>query len=101
MKKLTVTIGIPAFNEEKNIVNLLKSIAKQKGNLFIIKKIIILCDNCTDKTADKAFEFAKNYKNIHIILDNERKGKVARLNQLYTLNKSDVLITFDADIVLS
>lgn len=99
-KPLTVTIGIPAHNEEANILHVLRSILMQKGESFIIEKIIVLCDSCTDKTAEIASTFAKKYTHITVISETERKGKVARLNQLYALNISDVFINFDADIIL-
>ena len=50
-KKLTVTIGIPAYNEEKNIGRLLRALLRQKTNGLSIKKIIVISDASTDKTS--------------------------------------------------
>lgn len=99
--KLTVTVGIPAYNEELNIVNLLSSILFQKGGSFFLEKIIVVLDSCTDDTEKKAKAFAEKHTKIQIISNNQRKGKVKRLNQLYKLNKSDIFIQFDADIILA
>ena len=96
----TVTIGIPAHNEKRNIAKLLESILKQKGNNFTIDKIIVVCDGCTDNTARIAGECSGKYKNIQVIDDHQRLGQAKRLNQLYKLNKSDIFITFDADVTL-
>ena len=99
-KQATVTIGIPAHNEEANIVYLLKSILKQKGDNFVIEKIYVFCDGCTDKTAEKASMLAKKYEKVDVKDDGEQEGKRARLNQLYTKNNSDFVFNIDADVVL-
>lgn len=100
-KKFTVTIGIPAHNEESNIQYLLRSILKQKGDNFILSKIIIICDGCTDNTEKIVEKLVLNYPMIKLISDGARRGKVGCLNDLYKLNRSDILITFDADIILA
>lgn len=96
----SVTVGIPAYNEEANILHLLDSIMRQKGENFVIEKIIVLADNCTDKTEEKVLSFSEKFPQVALIQGRERKGKAYRLNELYRLNFSDILITFDADILL-
>src|SRR3990170_5283265 len=44
-EKFTVTVGIPAHNEEQNIKQLLTSIVSQKGN-FVLEKILVTTDGC-------------------------------------------------------
>lgn len=100
MKKVTVTIGIPAHNEEANIGNLLTSILKQKQKSFVIKKIYIVCDGCTDFTEFEAKKIALRNHNIEILNDGKRKGKAARLNTIYELAKTDYILTLDADTML-
>lgn len=99
-KKITVTIGIPAYNEEKNIINMLKSVIKQRQNGFALEKILVISDGSNDKTEEYVKKISKKYPVIKLVADRKRLGKVQRLNQLYKLNKSDFLGTFDADIVL-
>ena len=53
-----ITIGIPSYNEEKNIKNLLQSIIDQYNKFYILKEIII-SDDSNDKTPDIIREFAK------------------------------------------
>lgn len=100
-KKQTVTIGIPAHNEAKNIKNVLNSILKQEKGSFIIKEVIVVCDGCTDKTASivKAFNVKNNF--IKVIDDKKRKGKSARVNEILQLNNSDILVCLDADVTLA
>ncbi len=99
-KKISVTIGIPAFNEEKNIVNLLNSVITQSRKNFTLEKVFVNCDGSTDTTILQVKEFSKKHPEIQLIEGKKRLGKAYRLNQLYKLNKSDIYITFDADVVL-
>ncbi|MBW7955337.1 glycosyltransferase family 2 protein [Patescibacteria group bacterium] len=99
-RKPTLTIGIPAHNEEANIERLLNTLVTQKGN-FVLEKILVVCDGCTDRTEQKVKEFAKTHKIVKILNDKKRYGKASRLNQIYALNKSELLGTFDGDILLA
>ena len=96
----TVTIGIPAHNEEANIGKLLDSIKIQIGKEFILEKVIVACDGCTDNTNSIVKSYSKKYKIIKLIDDGKRFGKPERLNNFYKMNTSDILIIFDADTVL-
>ena len=50
-KKLTVSVGIPAYDEEANIKSLLEAILQQRQENFILKSIIVVSDGSTDRTA--------------------------------------------------
>lgn len=100
-KVFTVTIGIPAYNESKNISFLLDSILKQEIKDFILEKIIVLSDGSTDDTDLKVKKISDRNKNVFHIKENLRLGKNRRLIQLYRLNTSDIFIQFDGDIMLN
>jgi len=89
-------IGIPAHNEAANIGNLLKSVKKQTGRNFRLEQIIVICDGCTDETANIA-----RSAGAYVIERKKREGKMSVLNQIYSLNNSDILITLDADLILA
>ncbi len=95
----TVTVGFAAYNEEKNIANLLKSILSQKQKGFILKRILIISDGSTDDTV-KIVNLLKSSK-IKIIDSKERIGQPSRLNQIYSLFDTDYLIQTDADVVFA
>lgn len=94
----TVTIGIPAYNEEVNIKNLLLSILAQKEKGFSIREIIVVSDGSTDKTIHEVKTVRD--KGIKLVVHKQRRGKVVRLNQMFTEFKGDILVQFDADIEL-
>lgn len=97
-KNLKITVAISAFNEEKNIANALVSILKQEEMNFDILEILVISDGSTDNTTEKVKEI--NDDRIKLITFKERKGKSARLNLIFRLNKGDILVLFDADVLL-
>lgn len=94
-KKITITIGIPAYNEEKNIARLLDNVLHQKGKNFVIKKIIVVSDSSQDNTN----EIVLNYKNkgVHLVCTPNRKGQIYGQNLIFKLAKSDLVVLFEAD----
>lgn len=93
--KKTVSIGICAYNEEKNIQNILNDILSQKTSNFILKEIIVHCDNCTDRTIEKINALKK--KVVTTIISTKRQGKSGGLKKIIKKCKGEVLIVFDAD----
>jgi len=99
-KRYSVTIGIPAYNEEGNIGYLLESLLIQKGGLFNITEIIVVCDGCTDQTELIVKKYQKKFPFIMLVNRKIRKGKANALNYIYSHCKGDFLFQPDADIVL-
>lgn len=96
---LSVTIGIPVYNEGKNIGNLLSTLLKQRELGFRIEQIIVVSDGSTDDTADIVRSWAKKDGRIRLIYDAHRQGKPTRLNYLFQHTKSDILVCVDGDCV--
>jgi glycosyltransferase involved in cell wall biosynthesis len=96
---LTVDIGIIAYNEENNIRKLLLSLISQSRKGFNLRNIIVITDGCTDQTISEIKKVKDSQ--IQFINGKTRKGKVKRLNEVFTYAKSNVLVLFDADVVLA
>lgn len=96
-KKPTVTIGIPAYNEEANIKHLLISILGQKQDNFELLEIIVVSDCSNDGTVKEASSI--NDPRISIVDDGQRKGKTGRQNELLDKFRGDILVILDADIL--
>jgi len=92
---MTVTVGIPAYNEEGNIISLISCLLKQKQTSFKLKKIIIADDCSTDKTV----AILRKIRNplVKVISNKNRKGKPYRTDQIISYTKSDILVILDAD----
>lgn len=98
IKKPTLTIGIPAYNEEYNIGNLLESILTQKTRNYRLEHIYVYFEG-SDTTGKIVKEYFKKYPIIKLFQAKIRKGKARGLNFLYKTNTSDYLLTIDADIL--
>ncbi len=96
----TLTVGICAFNEEKNIAQLIDRILKQKGISFLLEKIIIVNDMSYDSTGQIVKKIGESNPQVILYNQAQRSGKSGCLSYLYSHVQSDVLITFDADVTL-
>lgn len=85
----SVTVIIPAYNEEKTIGTVIDFIRNQN----IIKPEIIIVDNCS---CDKTKEIAEN-KNVKVVSCNI-KGKGAAMLQGLKHSSNDIVVFLDADI---
>jgi len=86
---LKIIIGIPAFNEEKNIAGIISKLKR------ITKDIIVCNDGSTDLTADIAEEMGA------LVINHEKNlGYGGAIRSIFLKAKDlngDVLVTFDAD----
>ena len=86
---MKITIGIPAYNEEKNIASIITKLKK-------ITNSIIVCD---DGSSDMTSEISKNL-GVVVISHKKNMGYGAAINSIFQKSKemkSDLLVTFDAD----
>lgn len=97
MKKTTysVTVGIPAYNEEAGIALLLQDVLNQKMQYHILEKILIVSDGSSDGTVEKV----KSFQDARIVMidSTDRKGKSLRMNEIFEMSTSDIVIILDAD----
>ena len=95
----TVSIMIPAHNEERVISRILRRMAEldyPKARL----QIIVIDDASTDNTGILVNQFASNNPSVEIKRRTAKeggKGKAAALNAGLKLARNDIIICFDAD----
>lgn len=102
----TISIIIPAFNEEQFIETVIGRVVTA-DTLNLKKEIIVIDDGSTDKTVSKVEKFIKSVKlkrnNLKIILiqkkRNEGKGKAIR--EGFLKSTGDIVIVQDADLEYS
>ena len=86
---MKITVGIPAYNEEKNIAKIIVGLKK-------IADQIIVCD---DGSSDMTGDISKNLGAI-VISHKKNMGYGVAINSIFQKAKelnSDLLVTFDAD----
>jgi cellulose synthase/poly-beta-1,6-N-acetylglucosamine synthase-like glycosyltransferase len=96
--EVTITALIPAHNEEKLIGATIQSLMNQDRKP---DRIIVVADNCTDKTVEVAKSFGVE---VFLSVNNDKK-KAGALNQvlekiLPSMGENDTVMIMDADTVL-
>ncbi|MEM0231342.1 MAG: glycosyltransferase family 2 protein [Candidatus Woesearchaeota archaeon] len=102
MKKIKISVLVPAYNEEQNIYILLSEIAKQKLKTAEIKEVIVINDGSTDNTereVKKAIAHKILKDKLKLITFKSRKGKYYAINLFLKIAKSPVLIMESADTI--
>lgn len=95
----TVAVFIPSHNEEVVIEQTLKAMSR----LYYPKdklQVIVISDNCSDRTSEIAQTFADRFPFIRVIETrppNKGIGKSSALNEAMSQTKSDLIAVYDAD----
>ncbi len=97
-KKTLITVGVPAFNEERNIQSLLRDVLQQKQRGWELKEVLVYSDGSTDATVEKVKALKSPL--IKINTDRDRKGQIGRIQEMFDNMKGDVLVMLDADLRL-
>jgi len=97
MKKPTVTIGIPAYNEKENILLLMTRLLAQKLRQTALQEIIVVSDGSTDTTVDLVRSLDNN--KIIIIDRKNRQGLNQTLNEIVRAATGDILVIINADVL--
>src|SRR3990167_5680232 len=96
-KKINLSVGIPAYNEEANIANLLKSILSQKKDNFNLLEIIAVSDCSNDDTMKIISKFSD--KRLRKFENKMRIGQAATQNKIIDLFKGDILVILESDTI--
>ena len=86
---MKITIGIPAYNEEKNIALIIAKLKKITDSIFV----------CDDGSSDMTAEISKNL-GATVISHRKNMGYGVAINSIFQKCKemnTDLLVTFDAD----
>ena len=91
-----ITAGIPAYNEERNIVNLLRSL---EGQWTLISEVIV-SDDSSDRTTALVRDFArKSSLGITLLHHRTRRGAAEAWNEILHQATGDVVVLYDADTI--
>jgi len=88
----TVSVVIPAFNEEKNVAKVISGTIAVMDQLHLPYEIIFVDDGSTDKTGLIASSFKVN-----VLTNKENSGKGYSLKKALQHASGDVIVTIDSD----
>jgi poly-beta-1,6-N-acetyl-D-glucosamine synthase len=99
MHPLTVSIGICAYNEEKNIGRLLDALLRQKTEQSQIQEIYVVSSGSTDRTDEIVGKFSLKDSRIKLLGQKKREGKASAINLFLENAHGDVLILESGDTI--
>ena len=98
IKNIYLSVIIPAYNEEKRIGPTLESIDSYLKKQNYSYEIIVVANNCTDKTNDVVREYQKKIKNLKLIdIQNSYGGKGFAVKMGIEKAQGDYMLFMDAD----
>lgn len=92
-KKYSVSVLVPAFNEEETIKDTVEAIFNID---YPITELIVINDGSIDKTKEIVNTLMKKYKKLKII-NKENTGKGDSINQGIKIAKGELVVVVDAD----
>ncbi|MDD3051612.1 MAG: glycosyltransferase [Candidatus Cloacimonetes bacterium] len=99
MSEINCSVGVFAYNEEKNISFLLNALVKQRLKKVNIREIIVVSSASTDKTDEIVEDYSKRYSHIKLIKEEKRNGKSAAINLFLKNAISDILVIESGDTI--
>lgn len=96
MINLSISVFLPALNEQENIITCINSIKKYLDKRFKDYEILIISNGSNDNTTKIVREFAKKDKHIKSI-DNKKLGYGLALRSGFSHSSKDLIFYTDAD----
>jgi cellulose synthase/poly-beta-1,6-N-acetylglucosamine synthase-like glycosyltransferase len=94
---LRCSVGITAYNEEDNIGQLLAAMIDQHLHEVDITEIIVVASGCTDNTVPIIKSCQQKDARIKLIVQPERRGKTAAINEFLALAQEGILVLESGD----
>lgn len=92
---MTITLVIPAHNEEGVIADTIKSIEEK---LSLNYEIIVVNDHSVDNTAGIVKDLMKQYSNLRLVDNDTGRGFANALRKGFSVSNSDLVIPVMADL---
>lgn len=98
-RKFIVDIGIPAFNEGRNLGDLINSLLTQTETFFCTGSVIVLSDGSSDNTIEVVQQIKD--KRLRLVLNKRRMGLAYSQNRLFSLATGNAIVLLQGDIRVS
>jgi len=91
------SVGITAYNEEKNIGKLLEAIRGQRLYRVEIVELIVVASACEDRTEEIVLAHAAEDARVKLICQERREGKTSAINLFLKAAQCDICILESGD----
>ncbi|HUL39874.1 MAG TPA: glycosyltransferase [Methanomassiliicoccales archaeon] len=93
----TVSVGVCAYNEGRNIGACLDSLVVQELKGFDLLEIIVISSGSTDETDGVVRSYEKKEGHVKLVRQEQREGKNSAINLFISMAKGEILILVNAD----
>ncbi|MBK8047304.1 MAG: glycosyltransferase [Anaerolineales bacterium] len=97
--KIRCSVGLTAYNEEKNIGPLLDALIDQHVHDVEIVEIIVVASACTDQTVPIVREFMAIDSRVKLIEQERREGKTSAINLFLQATQCEICVLESADTI--
>ncbi|MGE4274832.1 MAG: glycosyltransferase family 2 protein [Candidatus Methanomethylophilaceae archaeon] len=94
---MEATVGVCAYNEEKNIEGCIRSVLEQDLQSAQLKELIVVSSGSTDGTEGIVGRLQTEEPRIRLITQDRRKGKNSAINDLLDASSSEIVVLVNAD----
>jgi len=97
---MKVSVILPAYNEEKRIINRIQNLSKYFDKMLGEYELLIIADGCTDRTPVIVREYVRSTNNdskITMLNFPERLGKGGAIIEGLKLANGDIIVITDID----
>ncbi len=98
-ERIRCSIGIMAYNEERNIGRLLEAVTTQRTATAEIVEIVVVTSGCTDGTEAIVRSWAERDPRIRLLTQAKREGKASAVNLFISQTRETVLLVCSADLL--
>lgn len=96
---LTVSVGVMAYNEERNMGRLLEALTTQRIETVEIAEIYVVSSGSTDRTDQIVHEWEARDPRVRLIRQASREGKSSAINLFLAEAQADVFVLESGDTV--
>ena len=97
--KIRCSVGVTAYNEERNIGKLLEALIDQHLHVVEIVEIIVVASACSDRTVPIVQEFAAQDSRVKLIEQERREGKTSAINLFLAAAQTDICVLESGDTI--
>jgi biofilm PGA synthesis N-glycosyltransferase PgaC len=96
---VTCSIGVMAYNEERNVGNLLRALCAQQLDSVSIGEVVVVASGCTDNTECVVEDEIQCDPRIRLLVQEQREGKMSAINLFLRNAVYEVVVIINADVL--
>ncbi len=96
---LRASIGIMAYNEERNIGKLLEALTTQRLGSVEIGEILVVSSGSTDRTDEIVRDWAGRDRRVRLLRQESREGKASAINLYLAQARGDIFVLESGDTI--